>query len=98
MVKHLIVFNAAPDILEEECRKMAEEAREVLTQIPGVTGVSFGVAVSPQARYKYLLIVEFSGEEVIGSYYPHPLHVSFADRRFRPLAVDRITTDYLMVF
>jgi fructose-bisphosphate aldolase class II len=98
MVKHVIVFNTAPSVLEEECRKMAEEAREVLTRIPGVAGVSFGIALSPQARYRYLLIVEFSGEEVIDSYYPHPLHVSFADRRFRPLAVDRITTDYLMVF
>ncbi len=99
-VKHLIVFNAPqvpPDKQDDTCLAMARQAREVLTQIPGVTGVAFGVAVSERPAYRYLLIVEFAEEGVIASYRDHPIHVRFANEVFRPLAVDRITTDYRML-
>lgn len=97
MVKHLIIFNTPPDVAEETCLAMARQAREVLTRIPGVKDVSFGIAVAKQAAYRYLLIVEFAGEEVIDSYRDHPVHVEFANTVFRPLAPDRITTDYKTV-
>lgn len=97
MVKHLIVFNTPQGIGEGECRAMAHKARETLKRIPGVKDVSFGVAVSDKAAYKYLLIVDFEGEDVISFYRDHPIHTEFADSVFRPMAVDRITTDYRMV-
>ncbi len=97
MVKHLIVFNTAPGVTEEACLAMARQARETLTRIPGVRDVAFGVAAGDQARYRYLLIVEFSGEDVIDLYRDHPIHVQFANQVFRPMAVERITTDYRMV-
>lgn len=99
-VKHLIVFNAPrvpPDRRDEACLAMARRACEVLTRIPGVTDVAFGVAVSERAAYRYLLIVDFADEGVIDSYRDHPIHVRFADEVFRPLAVDRITTDFRML-
>lgn len=99
-VKHLIVFNAPhvpPHKRDETCLALARQAREVLTRIPGVTDVAFGVAVSESPAYRYLLIVEFAEEGVIASYRDHPIHVRFADEVFRPLAVERITTDYRML-
>lgn len=97
VVKHLIVFNVADGVAEEDCLRMARQAQEELTRIPGVTGVSFGVAVSGNAAYKYLLIVDFAGEEVIDFYRDHPIHVRFANEVFRPMAVHRITTDFHML-
>ena len=97
MVNHLIVFNTAPGVTEEACRAMAHQARETLTRIPGVRTVRFGIAASERATYRYLLIVEFEDESVIDLYRDHPVHVQFADQVFRPMAVDRITTDYTMV-
>ncbi len=97
MIKHVIVFNPAPGISDETCLSMARQAREVLTRIPGVRDVSLGIAVSDTARYRYLLIVGFASEEVIDSYRDHPVHVEFANKVFRPMAPDRITTDYKMV-
>ncbi len=97
MVKHLIVFNAAAGVSDDQCLAMARRARKVLTQIEGVNGLSFGVAVTPSAQYRYLLIVEFAGEEVIDRYRDHPVHVEFANGVFRPMAPHRITTDYKMV-
>ncbi|MCY0886409.1 MAG: Dabb family protein [Firmicutes bacterium] len=98
MIHHLIVFNTRPDVPEAVCHDMASRAREVLTRIPGVRGVSFGVADAPQPAYRYLLVVEFAHQDVIRSYRDHPLHGTFADHMFRPLAVDPITMDYRMVF
>ncbi|MGC8876031.1 Dabb family protein [Thermus sp.] len=92
MVEHLIVFNA--EASREEVLRMAEEAREVLLRIPGVVGLRFGEALGEGPRYRYFLSVVFSGPEVVERYRHHPLHVEFADRVFRPMAKDRITTDY----
>lgn len=98
LVKHVIVFNVADGTAEEACLRMAAEAREVLIQVPGVVGVSFGVAVSPKPAYRYLLIVDFANESVIDLYRDHPIHVRFANEVFRPMAVHRITTDYRMLY
>jgi len=94
MVQHLILFNA--EASPEEVRRMVEEARSVLLQIPGVLGLCFGEALSPNARYRYYLSFAFSGPEVVEVYREHPLHVEFANRVFRPMAKDRLTTDFLV--
>ncbi len=98
MVRHLIVFNIRKGAAAEECLEMAEEGRVVLSQIPGVLHVSFGVAMEDDARYKYSFVIDFADASVIESYKHHPLHVRFADERFRPLCPDRMTTDYTVVY
>ena len=95
MVEHLIVFNA--EASPEEVRRMVAEVKAVLTQIPGVLGLRYGEALSPGARYRYWLSVVFAGPEVVEVYRDHLLHVDFANRVFRPMAKDRITTDYLVL-
>lgn len=98
MVRHLIVFNKREDASDEACRLMGELAREVLAQIPGVTHVSFGRSVLEEARYRYYLFVDFIDRSVIPVYLDHPIHIRFAENHFRPMAPDRITTDYDIVF
>ncbi|QGU31791.1 Dabb family protein [Thermochromatium tepidum] len=39
-------------------------------------------------------LIRFTHEAVIDHYRDHPAHVAFADQHFRPLAPDRLTTDY----
>jgi fructose-bisphosphate aldolase class II len=92
MIRHVIVFNAeAP---QEQVSAMARRAQRVLSAIPGVTDIRFGVAAEESARYRYLFDIGFADESVIEAYRTHPVHVRFADEEFRPLAQDRITTDY----
>ncbi len=97
MVKHLIVFNTAHAAWAQAVEAMARQARDVLSRISGVQGVSFGVAVA-EAVYRYLLIVDFADAAVIDVYRSHPVHVQFANEVFRPLAVQRLTTDFRMMF
>ena len=92
MIRHVIVFNAeAP---EQAVRSMAVEARCRLGAIPGVTDIRFGVAVAEAPRYRYYFDIGLVDEAAIGAYLNHPAHVSFAGEVFRPMAPDRITTDY----
>ncbi len=92
MIRHVIVFNA--DAPAERVRAMAERARQVLGAIQGVTDVRFGVAVAAAASYRYYFDIGFEDESVIDSYRQDPAHVRFAEEEFRPLARDRVTTDY----
>lgn len=96
MVRHLIVFNSeAP---EAEVVQMFKQAQEVLGQIPGVVGFELGRAVGESSRYRYLLIIDFADESVIPFYRDHPIHQHFANTVFRPMAPDRLTTDFVRLF
>ncbi|MCC3374194.1 Dabb family protein [Cohnella sp. REN36] len=98
MIRHLIVFNIREGATHQDCLKMIEIGKKELMTIPGVIGISFGTACSETARYRYTLSVEFESMDVIEFYKYHPAHVAFADQHFRPLATDRITTDYRLEF
>lgn len=97
MIRHLIVFNIREGAPHEECLAMAERGRLDLGRIPGVVSIAFGVAVKENARYRYTFVIDLVDEQALAVYQEHPWHVAFADTYFRPLAPDRITTDYELV-
>ncbi|MFO7594311.1 MAG: ketose-bisphosphate aldolase [Pseudomonadota bacterium] len=92
-VEHLIIYNTS-DADKESVEAMMAEGRQVLSAIPGVREVFTGNAVQEEARYRYSWLVRFCHPAVIDSYREHPDHVAFADKRFRPVAGDRISIDY----
>ena len=92
-VAHLIIYNVA-GIDEAEALERAEEGRRVLGAIPGVRRIEHGVALRPDARYRFAWLIRFAAPEVVGNYRTHPDHVRFADEKFRPVAADRISIDY----
>lgn len=98
MIRHLIVFNLREGATHDDCLEAIAVGRQQLMKIPGVKGVSFGESMHANARYRYTLAVDFENEDIIELYQNHPIHVEYANRWFRPLAVDRITTDYRILF
>ncbi|MET0093716.1 MAG: ketose-bisphosphate aldolase [Sedimenticola sp.] len=92
-VEHLIIYNVA-GISEQEAYDMIAEGEKVLSTIPGVLEVVTGESVKEDADYRYTWLVRFCHMAVIDSYRDHPLHVAFADNRFRPVAGGRISIDY----
>lgn len=94
-VLHTILFNTNLD--EAGVRVLLERVQQQLGQIPGVRGFTFGQAVEPGARYRYLLQVHFADQGAISRYREHPLHQDFASQVFRPVAVDRLTTDFILL-
>lgn len=94
MIRHLLVFNTAAGVTHEECVAMAEKGRQELSRISGVLQVSFGVALKENARYRYNFVIDLIDEQALRNYIEDPIHVKFANELFRPMAPDRITTDY----
>ncbi len=95
-VEHLIYYNIE-GLDEAGVESMMEEGRRVLSTIPGVLRVVTGRAVQGDAAYRYCWVVEFCHPAVIDSYRDHPLHRRFADERFRPVAGNRISIDFVSV-
>jgi len=93
-VEHLIVYNVAAEAVGNVPELMAE-GRAVLGAIPGVRDVFTGTAVREEAAYRFCWNVRFCHPAVIASYRDHPAHRAFADGRFRPIAQNRISIDYL---
>jgi fructose-bisphosphate aldolase class II len=98
MIRHLIVFNLRAGATHEDCLAMAERGREELGRIPGVLNVSFGTSLLENARYRYTFVIDLSDARALAGYQAHPRHVAFANTYFRPLAPDRITTDYEIMY
>jgi fructose-bisphosphate aldolase class II len=92
-VEHVIVYNVPPEA-EPGVDAMMAEGRRVLGAIPGVRAVRTGTAVREDVPYRHCWLVSFAHSEVIASYRDHPDHQAFADRRFRPVAGDRISVDF----
>jgi fructose-bisphosphate aldolase, class II len=92
-VEHVIVYNINK-LDDGGADAMMREGQRVLSTIPGVRQVVCGKAIKQDAQYHYTWLVRFCHPAVIDSYRDHPLHVDFANQRFRPVAGERITIDY----
>lgn len=94
--EHVVEFNIRPDA-HSDIDNVLAAGREQLARIPGVRRVATGRAIAADARYQYCWIVTFASEKVVEFYRNHPIHVEFADHRFRPIADDRSTIDFQMI-
>ena len=92
-VEHLIIYNVS-GLDAKETQAMMQEGKRVLSTIPGVRRIDIGQSVKEDAPYRYTWLVRFCHPAVIDSYREHPVHVSFADNLFRPVAGERISIDY----
>lgn len=94
-VEHIVAFNA-PELDGAAITDLFAKGIRELGSIPGVRDVKAGEAISDGARYRYCWLIRFASAAVVNFFKHHPAHVAFADRHFRPVAEDRLTTDYVL--
>ncbi len=92
-VMHLVLYRPRPGIAEAELAAMADEGRRRLAEVPGVREVFHGRRIAGRDDYPFGWVVRFAAPAVIDTYRHHPVHVAFADGRFRPLAPERLSLD-----
>ena len=92
-VAHVIGFNVQ-GCTPEQTAELLRRGRTDLADVPGVRRVATGEALTDDARYRQLWLIEFAHPQVITSYRDHPKHRAFADQHFRPIAADRLSIDY----
>lgn len=95
-VEHVIVYNTSSNDLQV-IEGMMRKGKQQLSSIPGVMNVQVGRSVDERGSYRYCWLIRFASAEVIEIYKTHPVHVEYADSFFRPIAADRVTTDYEML-
>ena len=93
-VEHVVIYNAAEGVRDDDVAAAMRQGREILGAIPGVREVFTGEAVCDDSKYRYCWLIRFASAEVAESYRDHVEHLRFANKFFRPIAPDRITTDY----
>ncbi|MGQ9468254.1 MAG: Dabb family protein, partial [Nitrososphaerales archaeon] len=96
MIKHIVLFNLKSSALNQ-FDHLAKMAKETLTKIPGVQNLSVGLSIKPNARYKYLITMEFADENLLKEYRAHPIHVKYRDEHFKPAVEEYISLDYELI-
>lgn len=91
-VDHVVLYNSAVD--GADTGALMAEGRRALSRVPGVREVVTGSSVTEGSPYTHCWLVRFVQPEVIDAYRDHPLHRTFAEQRFRPVAGDRQTIDF----
>ena len=93
MIKHIVLFNLKPSALNQ-FDDLAKTTKERLSKIPGVQNLSVGSSIYPNARYKYLIIMEFADEILLKEYRANPIHVKYRDEYFKPAIEEYISLNY----
>ncbi len=93
-IKRVILANPRTDISQEHLAAVAEAGRVLITAIPGVEGMSFGVALATDAPYRYYVRIQFRDEQALQTYETHPNHTNFGAQQWLPIIADQMITDY----
>lgn len=92
-VEHVIQFNWSAAASGHEAA-FETEGREMLARVPGVREVAVGTALDADARYRRAWLIRLASPAAVAAYMADASHLDYADRVFRPHAVDRVKGDY----
>jgi hypothetical protein len=97
IVHRVVLWNVRPDTTAEQIEALNVKGRELLLQIPGVEDLSSGVALEPDAPYKYYALITLSSVEMVGAFNQHPLHALFGELYFNHIIAGHSVVDYAIL-
>ena len=93
-IERIILANPRADVSPEHLAEVVENGRALLTAIPGVEVMSFGVSTAPDAAYRWYVRIRFRDEQALQVYETHPNHTSFGGQQWLPAIAEQIVLDY----
>ncbi len=93
-IERLILANPRTDVSDERLAAVAEAGRVLITAIPGVEEMSFGVALATDAPYRWYVRIRFRDEQALHTYQTHPNHTTYGTQQWLPVIADQIVIDY----
>ncbi len=90
---HIVMFKVKPDAAEADVARLVTEAREKLTQIPGVKNLTAGWATPPGDPYDVVLTMHLDDATALETYRTHPLHVAYVENVVKPVKAERFAID-----
>lgn len=100
MVKHIVAWNWADHLPEEEkeknARLMKKELENLINLIPGIISIKLYTKPLQSSDSDLLLDSEFESEEALNAYQVHPEHVRVGNNYVRPVVKNRKCIDIIM--
>jgi heme-degrading monooxygenase HmoA len=97
MVKHIVLWNFAPEVRAEEKEGVGEKIKELLEPIqelvPGAIRIQVVYQGLDSSNREVALISEFDSAEALQVYKKHPAHVE-AGKYIRSVTCDRACMDF----
>jgi hypothetical protein len=97
-VERVILVNIKEDISETQLDIVAQRGKELLSAIPGVEQVSFGIALNADACYQCYVRIRFHNVDALQVYETHPNHATFGLQEWLPIIANEILVDYVMAY
>ncbi len=93
-LERVILANPRTDVPQEHLAAVAEAGRILISAIPGVEHMSFGIALAADAPYRWYVRIQFQDAQALQRYETHPNHTTFGVEQWLPIIADQTVTDY----
>jgi hypothetical protein len=97
-IERIILANPRADVSQEHLAEVVEAGRVLLTAIPGVEEMSFGVTLAADAPYRWYVRIRFRDEQALEVYQTHPNHTQFGAQQWLPVIANQIVLDYRLQY
>ena len=100
MVKHIVAWNWAEHLIEEERLQsgqiMKRELENLINLIPGIISIKLYTKPLASSDFDLLLDSVFESEEALMAYQVHPEHVRVGSNYVKPVVCNRKCIDIMM--
>lgn len=98
VIERIILDRPRPDVTEEQLATANQVGRTLLSGIPGVETVSFGIALSAGEPLQWYVRIRFRDEQALQTFETHPDHINFAEQYWAPLLAEHSVRDYRLEY
>jgi stress responsive alpha/beta barrel protein len=93
-IERVILANPRTEVAQEHLAAVAEAGRVLLSAIPGVEVMSWGVSQSTDVPYRWYVRIRFRDEQALQTYETHPNHTNYGSQQWLPIIADQMIIDY----
>jgi len=93
-IERIILAIPHDNLSQEQVDAAIESGRVLISAIPGVELISFGIALASDASHPWYVRIRFRDDEALQVYETHPNHVTFGVEQWLPIVKEQITIDY----
>jgi hypothetical protein len=93
-IERIILANPISNVSPEQMADVIESGQVLITAIPGVEFMSFGMALDADMPYRWYVRIRFRDEQALQAYQIHPNHTDFGVQQWLPIIADQVVIDY----
>jgi hypothetical protein len=97
-IERIILDQPRAGVTPEQRAAASEEGRTLLSAIPGVETVSFGIALAAGEPHQWNVRIRFRDEQALQIFETHPNHLNFVEHYWAPLLAEHSARDYQLQF